>query len=293
MKLTDTNLEDLRALAVDAAQSAASLIQKNAGAETAILSKSGGDTLASQILTEVDLASQKLILKKLDDSIGRYELGLLTEESQDDSSRHQRDYFWCIDPLDGTLPFTENQSGYSVSIALVSREGTPLIGAIADPRTGSVYHAQKGRGAFQDEDELKVPLHSDATNLTWVMDRSFLKNSKFSTLQKELESFADSLNLSGVTMINHGGAAMNAIWVLQNSPGLYFKFPKLEDGGGSIWDFAATACVFAELKIQPTNMKGSPLELNREGSSFMNHGGSVYASSQQLAEFARQLYQSF
>ena len=47
--------------------------------------------------------------------------------------RLELNYFWCIDPLDGTLPFIEGKVGYAVSIGLVSRDGTPLIGVVCDP----------------------------------------------------------------------------------------------------------------------------------------------------------------
>ena len=54
-----------------------------------------------------------------------YDLALLTEESEDDRSCFEKDYFWCIDPLDGTLPFTRNEAGYSVSIGLVAEMVRP------------------------------------------------------------------------------------------------------------------------------------------------------------------------
>ena len=56
----------------------------------------------------------------------RYDLALLTEELEDDGSRHVKDYFWCIDPIDGTLPFTQKKPGYGVSIALVARDGASV-----------------------------------------------------------------------------------------------------------------------------------------------------------------------
>jgi len=42
------------------------------------------------------------------------------------------------------------------------------------------------------------------------------------------------------------GAAINAMQVLDNPPGFYFKFPKPQEGGGSLWDFAASAAIFNE-----------------------------------------------
>ena len=50
-------------------------------------------------------------------SLRDYALALLTEESADDGSQFCQDYFWCIDPLDGTLPFIRGLPGYAVSIS--------------------------------------------------------------------------------------------------------------------------------------------------------------------------------
>lgn len=36
----------------------------------------------------------------------------------------------------------------------------------------------------------------------------------------------------GLKIIQQGGAAMNACWVLEQEPACYFKFPKPEAGGG-------------------------------------------------------------
>lgn len=74
----------------------------------------------------------------------------MTEESPDNRERLKKDFFWCIDPLDGTLPFIESTSGYAVSIALVAHDGTPYIGVIYDPVEQVLYHAVKGCGVLRN-----------------------------------------------------------------------------------------------------------------------------------------------
>ena len=71
---------------------------------------------------------------------------------------------------------------------------------------------------------------------------------------------------------------MNACSVLENFPACYFKFPKSKNGGGSIWDFAATTCIYQELGLPATNFEGGKLDLNRKDSTFMNHQGVFYAN---------------
>ena len=122
MLLDKKQLLQLTDVAVDAAKEAGLFISEASKKPVSVERKSGGDTEASQVVTEVDRQAQEIILSNLNQSNEEYDLGLLTEESEDDSSRVSKDYFWCIDPLDGTLSFIESRPGYSVSIALVSKE---------------------------------------------------------------------------------------------------------------------------------------------------------------------------
>ena len=77
----------------------------------------------------------------------------------------------------------------------------------------------------------------------------------------------------------------NACQVLDYAAACYIKLPRFEDGGGSIWDFAATACIASEAGAWASNIHGDLLDLNRRDSTFMNHQGVVFASSEQIGEF--------
>lgn len=293
MELDDQSTEHLSQLAVTAARRAAAHIRAESGERREVLKKEGGSSHASQVVTEVDFESQRLILETLAGSLEEFELGLLTEESQDDSSRHACDYFWCIDPLDGTLPFIEGVAGYSVSIALVSRAGVPQIGVILDPVEDSLVRAVRGGGAFRDERPIAV-VAEDGASLTLVMDRSFAQQENYEFVLERVWAIAERSGLASVRIINQGGAAMNACWVIENAPALYFKFPRSELGGGSLWDYAASACVFGELGgAQVSDIHGQPLALNRDGHPFMNEAGVLYASSRGLGEAVMELYREF
>ena len=143
MPLSAHDLMALSKCAIDAATEAGRLIANRSNEPIRVNRKEGGDSLASQVVTEVDLQSDAIIVKRLLPTCDQYGIALLTEESDDDKGRLEHDAFWCVDPLDGTLSFTESIPGYSVSIALVSRQGTPLIGVIYNPVTKS--HKRAGR----------------------------------------------------------------------------------------------------------------------------------------------------
>lgn len=293
MKLSRNDLEQLHALAMETAALAGRHIQKRVGNHGETLSKAGGHTLASQVVTEVDFESEQLILAALRKSTLQYQLGLLTEETEDDSSRLDADYFWCIDPIDGTLPFTEGVPGYSVSIALVSKEGEPIIGAVQDPITGKLYHALKGSGAFVNGDPIPKISAGSPSHLTWAMDRSMNQTACYPELLKAMESLASELGLIGVRILDQFGSVLNACQVTQTELSVYFKFPKPEKGGGSIWDFAATACLFQEWGRPFSDIHGDKLELNPKGSTFMNQKGALYATDEILVEKVKAIYRDF
>lgn len=283
MKLSSETLKRLCELACAAAQGAGHYVAGRVDEELTVSRKAEASTLASGVVTEVDIESQKRIIEILAPSLSNYDLGLLAEESADDSSRLEKDYFWCIDPLDGTLPFTEGRAGYAVSIALVSRNGDSIIGVVYDPVEKCLYSARQGHGAFRNGKAWKPEAAHRRLEPGWlalVTDRSFSLNAE---LEGILVAKAKRRGLHGLKVLCQGGAAMNALWVAENSPAVYPKFAKEEPGGGSLWDFAATNCIFGELGLSVSDMMGNPLNMNPKGSTFMNEGGTLYATERELA----------
>lgn len=284
MHLNETDLMTLAGIAAAAAQEAGALIAQHNRSEVAVQYKEGGENLASQVVTEVDELSQAIILKHLLPTCAVYDLALLTEEQPDDGSRLEKDAFWCIDPLDGTLPFTESIPGYAVSIALVARDGTPLIGVVYDPSTGTQYQAVQGQGALRNSEPWTLPPSSEAAPLSFISDRSIVIHPQFDGALAQLQVLASELGQVGLETTLTGGAVMNALWVLEQAPACYFKFPKPQAGGGSLWDYAATACIYAELGAWCSDVAGQRLDLNRADSTFMNHRGVLVASDRALGQ---------
>ncbi len=284
MKLSTAQLSELADVAIEAATAAGEMI---AGSRPQnVQHKAGGESLASQVVTEVDRRSEDIILAALMPTLERFEVGLLTEEQADDGSRLTAGYFWCIDPLDGTLPFIEGSAGYAVSIALVGRDGVPHIGVVYDPVEATLLHAIAGGGVFRNGEPWAPQWNEAGSDLSVFADRSFLEQDDYHEQMQALEQVAVELGLSGVRIDATGGAVMNACRVLANPPSCYVKLPK-SAGGGSVWDFAATALLFAEAGAVATDIYGGPLDLNRADSTFMNHRGVLFATDEALAQRLR------
>lgn len=288
MRLSADDLTLLAQCAISAACQAGQLIARHSQRAVVVNSKRGASSLAAQVVTEIDHWSQDIILQTLRPTCDRFDLALLAEESPDDQSRLHRDYFWCIDPLDGTLPFIEGLPGYSVSIALVSRAGQAMIGVIYDPLTQTLYRAIHGQGAWQHHQAMEPAKPADI--LTFITDKSFVDDPFYAATTAALDSVAADLGYAGAVLKRQGGAALNACQVLMAAPACYFKFPKPQSGGGSVWDYAATVCLFRECLAPVSDIYGEPLRLNPEGSTYMNHCGVLYCSNHAIAERMTLLY---
>lgn len=294
MHFTDHDLKLLAQNAIDAALAAGQVLKNYSPANLTINRKKQASSLASAVVTEADLKSQEIIIAALQPSIEAYDLALLSEESPDDQSRFNKDYFWCIDPIDGTLPFTEGKNGYAVSIALVSKAGKSIIGVVHNPPTNKTWHAAIGQGAFENDATLDLAAYQDEGNTVhYLVDRSFLDDPRFEQTKAMLETADDIQPAQSTRMDYVGGAVMQAMTVLNHMHSCYFKYPKSGNSGGSIWDYAATNCIYQELKLMATDIYGDPMDLNRAASTFMNHRGIVYATSSELLRRVQSVYSNF
>lgn len=257
--------------AINAALIAGKIIKEYMNEDHSVKLKAEPSSHAAQVVTEVDLKCENAIRDQLRSISERHDIAILSEETMDDGSRFAKEYFWSIDPLDGTLPFINKQPGFSVSIALVSNDGTPHIGIVYDPSTSNIYFAIKGKGAFKNN----VPWAVENTNsfLTYVTDKKLEDTPNAEKIKVTLQHQLEQLQLGTIQEKSGAGSVMNGIYVLENGPACMMKLPKTEKGGGSLWDFAAIACIFHELGMPATNYAGGKLDLNKAEDSFMNHEG--------------------
>lgn len=288
MIMNQQDLQDLCSIAKQAATEAGKYIQSQFDQHYIKKSKVGGDSLASQVVTEVDIKAQEIILSRLDESIAKHDLGLLTEESTDNQSRLTKDYFWCIDPMDGTLPFTEKRTGYAVSIALISKAGDPEIGVVYIPDLEDCFTAVKNNGVRLNDSEFSRNAIQDDQFIHIYMDRSYLSESYYDMTSDHLKDYANKVN-KAIEFHTAFGGVRNAIGVLRSQHGCYFKFPKPRNGCGSIWDYAATRLFFEEAGLKVSNAKGERLSLNEPDSTFMNNGGILYATDSSLSDFIMEM----
>ncbi len=283
-------LTTLAGIATEAAQEAAAIVRERFGGELVVEHKHGGGSPAARVVTEVDRRAQAAILQRLAPSCAAHDLAVLAEERNDSGQRLHKPAFWSIDPLDGTWAFVHGEPGFSVSIALVARSGRPLLGVVADPLGGHLFRAITGQGAHYDDEPLAAPPLDATQPLVLQTDPSFARHRWRAATLDGLDDIARRFGLAGAEIRYLAGGVMNACAVLQRPNHCYFKYPRPDAGGGSLWDYAASSCLITEAGGIATDFFGAPLALNRPDSTFMNHRGVLFAGDHRLAAALTALY---
>ncbi|MFZ1977789.1 MAG: inositol monophosphatase family protein [Bacteroidota bacterium] len=140
-------------IAIEAALEAGAYLKDNVGKIHQIEQKEGQ---ATNLVTEIDKNSEKLIIKKLSRHFPDHDF--LGEESG--SRAVKSEYRWIIDPLDGTVNYTHALPIFCVSIGLEYR-GEIIAGVVYDPSANELFTAEKGKGAFLNGSRITVSKTSE------------------------------------------------------------------------------------------------------------------------------------
>ncbi|MCB1191317.1 MAG: 3'(2'),5'-bisphosphate nucleotidase CysQ [Leptospiraceae bacterium] len=148
-------------------------------------------------LTKADKKSHGIIFQSLQET----NIPILSEEGLDIpySERRKWEYFWLVDPLDGTKEFIKKNGEFTVNIALV-QNGKPILGVVYIPVLEKLYYGLKDMGAFLEENGnvTKLPFNKNETDTVRIVaSRNYLNDEtkKFINLypKQELLSLGSSL----------------------------------------------------------------------------------------------------
>lgn len=120
----------------------------------------------SSPLTKADLESNALITREL---LANSPYKVCSEEAiLDYEERKSLEYYWLIDPLDGTKDFLAKNGGWTINIALIHKQ-RPILGVVYAPAFYQLFIALKGFGSFTFEiASLKSTLESQTLNALWL-----------------------------------------------------------------------------------------------------------------------------
>ena len=183
-------------------------------------------------LTEADLASNEVIIKALE----TYNLPIMSEEGKEIPYDDRKDweYYWCIDPIDGTKEFIKKNDEFTVNIALIHKN-TPVLGVVYAPALGEMYYAKQDEGAFKDGQ--KLPLKTNTTP-----EKSLVVVASKSHLSEETQAFIDEVAKTTQNITQQSrGSSLKLVMVAEGEADIYPRLaPTME------WDTAAADAIVRE-----------------------------------------------
>ncbi len=172
--------------------------------------------------------------------------------------RKQWEYFWMVDPLDGTREFLNHNGEFTVNIALIHVH-RPVLGVVSVPVAGDLYYATEGNGAFVKRNGTSVqlnrkkPVDLGTPGLRVVASRSHMN--------EETWSFISSLNKP---VLVSAGSSLKFMLLAEGKADVYPRFaPTME------WDTAAAHAIVKEAGITVTQ-RNSSQELVYNKSDLLN-----------------------
>lgn len=183
-------------------------------------------------LTLADQASHQVIAPALKEHYPN--IPLISEEGAevDYATRREWEYFWLVDPLDGTKEFIKRNGQFTVNIALIHHH-RPVLGVIYTPVTEELYFATQVNYAKDAEAGAYKRIGDGASKQLRVRKpssgRVAVRSSSHASEEEE-----EVLRQYGVTESVARGSSLKFCMIAEGKASLYYRHgPTME------WDTAA------------------------------------------------------
>ena len=162
---------------------------------------------------------------------------ILSEEGDDIpyEDRKHWEYFWLVDPLDGTKEFVKKNDEFTVNIALIHKD-TPVLGVVYAPALDICYWAKQGEGAFKDGQRLPIKTVKQRNTYKIVASRSHMSN--------ETQMFIDAIETNKEKEKLSVGSSLKICLVAEGEADIY---PRL--GPTMEWDTGAAHAIALEANM--------------------------------------------
>jgi len=172
-------------------------------------------------------------------------LPILSEEGNNIPYKDRKhwEYFWLVDPLDGTKEFVKKNDEFTVNIALIHKD-TPILGVVYAPALDVCYWAKQGEGAFKDGQSLPLKAESQRNTYKIVASRSHMSD--------ETQAFIDAIDTQKEKELISIGSSLKICLVAEGEADIY---PRL--GPTMEWDTGAAHAIVNESGGQLNDQKNN------------------------------------
>lgn len=203
----------------------------------------------NQVLTETDLAIGKFIVTQV---TAKYPSHNVIDEEAGVIDKQSR-YTWVIDPIDGTSNFANGVPTYGIMIGLLD-DDVPVAGGIALPSFDQIAIAEKGKGAYLNDEKMSVSAEPELLKslVAYAIDGH----------QEDPEITRQECELLGkivlaVRNIRSSNSVFDAVMISKGSYGGYLNRTS------KIWDNVAQQIIFEEAGGTYTDFFGQPMDYSR------------------------------
>ncbi|MDB5014047.1 MAG: cysQ [Daejeonella sp.] len=232
----EPNIEEILAIAVSAGHAIMTVYNNPEGVFVEYKNDNSPLTIADTLSNNIIVSALKALYP---------EIPVLSEEGADIPFEVRKDweYYWCVDPLDGTKEFINRNGEFTVNIALI-HSNKPVMGVIYIPYQDVLYYGNH-LGAFKKipgEEAKSIKVDQDATSWVSVGSRSHSDASE----QNFLNRFPIKQQLTA-------GSSLKFCLIAEGKAHIYYrKGPTME------WDTAAgqaiaesSGAIFQTDKFEP------------------------------------------
>lgn len=178
-------------------------------------------------VTKADIISNDIICNGLK---GIIDIPIISEEIKNIYKQEDLNFFWIVDPLDGTKDFIRKNDEFAINIALI-KNNQPIFGMIYAPALNEIYIAQKDEGAFFIKNNIEKKISIKKTiNKKMVINRHHFN--------EKTTSFALKNNITEVFRM---GSSLKFAKVAMGDFSIYLRYVD-----SSEWDIASGWIIIKE-----------------------------------------------
>ena len=193
----------------------------------------------NNLVTEADHAAEKAIINIIQNTYPDH--FILSEETGEIKTNSE--YKWIIDPIDGTVNFSNGIPICCVSIA-VEKAGEIILGTVYNPLMNEMFVAEKGKGATLNGKPLTVSTKDSLSSSCLVTGFPY---TYLDSANGPLQVF-EKLIRRGIPVRRLGSAAIDLCWVAAGRFDGFYEhslqawdsaagFLMVEEAGGKVTDF--------------------------------------------------------
>jgi myo-inositol-1(or 4)-monophosphatase len=227
----------------------------------------------SSIVTEADFASDSVISGIIRKKFPSH--NLISEETG--FLNNNSEYTWIIDPLDGTSNFASSIPWFGILISLF-RKDEPFMGGAYLPVQDILYFAEKGKGAFRNDEPLTMPGNIESKNSLVAFSLDYTDDEAF--LNKGIDIY--KYIVRNTRNIRSTNSLIDFVYVAEG------KFGGCVNLFTKVWDIAAPLLIIEEAGGEMIDIYGNDISFTISG-KLMTKNFPVVTGSKEIVKSLRKI----